>query len=162
MTADQGGSELSRREALRRGALAGLGLVWAPPAIQQLTLRAESAQVTSPVPEDTTPTTEGEGGGQTTTTTTTTQPSGGGPTPQVNEPPTDVGGISIQQPNPTPQEVAAEQITADELPFTGLPADQLLPLAGGMLASGAAALHMAREKKVGRHQADGEAEGSEA
>jgi hypothetical protein len=42
----------------------------------------------------------------------------------------------------------SDEVLATDLPFTGLPVEQLLPLAGGALATGAAMVRLARDRKV--------------
>lgn len=112
----QGG--ITRREALRRGTMAGLGLVWVTPKMASFSMTAQYAQATSPVPETTQP----EVGGTVIESTPTTQPAEAG-------------------------KKVEDEVLSKELPFTGLPLEQLLPLAGGAVATGAAAVRMAREKK---------------
>lgn len=43
------GTDLTRREALRRGTLLGTGAIWAAPAVRSLTMSSNFAAATSPV-----------------------------------------------------------------------------------------------------------------
>lgn len=113
--------EITRREALRKGSLAGLGMMWVTPAVTTIEMSAQFAQATSPVPETTAP-------------------------PEVE---------SETVVNETPETTGAapqDEVIAEDLPFTGLPLEQLLPLAGGAIATGAAAVRLAREKEESGHQ----------
>ncbi|HUG08080.1 MAG TPA: hypothetical protein VMP13_04200 [Acidimicrobiia bacterium] len=40
-----------------------------------------------------------------------------------------------------------DEVVSGQLPFTGLPLEQVLPIAGGALATGAAMVRAARERK---------------
>jgi hypothetical protein len=112
-TADETGRGITRREALKRGTVLGLGLVWVTPEMSSFRMTAQFAEATSPVPEaevsDTTAEIEDE-----------------------------VEGVEIEN---------DEQVVSGQLPFTGLPLEQALPLAGGALATGAALVRAARERK---------------
>lgn len=127
--------------------------MWVTPQMASFTMTAQFAQATSPVPETTVP----ENG-------TTTQPETGGssiettPSSESTEPSTEtteeVEGITVEttQPSAGGTQVEArdeikDEVLSDQLPFTGLPVEQLLPLAGGAIATGAAVVRLAREKK---------------
>lgn len=106
---------LTRREALKRGAVLGAGVIWATPVVQSLAMSPALAQTTSPVPGTTAPSVSN-------TTASTTE----------------VEGVTIEN---TPDEVMAA-----DLPFTGLPVEQLVPIAGGAIATGAAMVRLARKR----------------
>lgn len=173
-TASEG---LTRREALRRGTLAGLGLVWAAPSVQSINMSVQYAQATSPTPETTIPgngTTEPTTGPSTESTTGSTAdsttrattesttgsttesitPSGESTTPETED--TTVETASPPEVDAGEEEAepeAADEVLAGELPFTGLQLEQLLPLAGGAIATGAAAVRLAKERKKGAEPA---------
>jgi len=170
---DQSGGGLTRREALQRGSLAGLGLVWAVPRVDSITMSAQFAQATSPVPTDSTQpendTTQPENG-TTRPENDTTQPENGSTQPQNGtEPTTDATTVESSSPssNGTSQPIGGgttveasppdDEVLASDLPFTGLPLEQLLPLAGGAIATGAAAVRLARERKVELESSEEEA-----
>lgn len=157
---------ISRRDVLKRGTMAGLGLVWVAPKVSSFSMTAQFAQATSPVPETTAPedeTTVPDDGttGPTTDDTTieSSTPSTEGektsPTDPTDPTEPEVAGTVIE--NTTQPEVAGgqveagsevkDEVLASQLPFTGLPLEQLIPIAGGAVATGAAVLRMAREKK---------------
>lgn len=74
-----------------------------------------------------------------------------------------------QVPSPLPDEVEGTEVTteeevdeepldevlAEELPFTGIHAEQLIPLAGGLIATGAVALRLAKERRATPPTEDG-------
>ena len=156
---------ITRREALRKGTLAGLGMVWVTPAVTSVEMSPALAQATSGPETDTT-----QGQGNTST-------SNGGTTPTSNDGTTattsDVGNTSssagaqasstaggatsssqdvrsqttAQGTTGGPTAAPETQVLADDLPFTGLPLEQLLPLAGGAVATGAAIVRAARDKE---------------
>lgn len=148
-----GGEGITRREALRRGALGGLGLVWAAPSMERLALSAQHAQATSPV----TTTTEAE---ETTTTppeeTTTTEPEvtnttiTGETTTTEGTPGREVAGTTVTVGDEVAGTVieAETEVEAGQLPFTGFNAEHLLPIAGGLIATGAAAVRLAKERQA--------------
>jgi len=154
---DLSGGGLTRREALRRGSLAGLGLVWAVPRVDSITMSAQYAQATSPVPTATTQpendTTQPENG-TTGPENDTTQPENGTEPTTEGTPVESTSPTSDGTSEPTVKETIIEasppegEVVADDLPFTGLPLEQLLPLAGGAIATGAAVVRLARERKV--------------
>ena len=99
-------------------------------------MTAQFAQSTSPVPE----TTQAEVGG---TTVETIDPEVKGTTVETTETTqAAVGGTHV-----VAGPGVKDEVLSDQLPFTGLPLEQLLPLAGGAIATGAAAVRMARERK---------------
>ena len=112
-SSEEASSGITRREALKRGTMLGLGLVWVTPEMSSFRMTAQFAEATSPVPEtevsDTTAEIENE-----------------------------VKDVEIEN---------DEQVVSGQLPFTGLPLEQALPLAGGALATGAALVRAARERK---------------
>jgi hypothetical protein len=112
-TPDETRSGITRREALKRGTVLGLGLVWVTPEMSSFRMTAQFAEATSPVPE-VSDTVEDE-----------------------------VESVEIEN-----DEIDNdEQVVSGQLPFTGLPLEQALPLAGGALATGAALVRAARERK---------------
>ncbi len=140
---------LTRREALRRGTLAGIGLVWATPQVASYQMTAQLAQATSPVAGTTIPgattepsekTTDPEIEDEVSPTTITREPTeetvGKGPSAEATQPRTERES----------SEEIKDEVLASELPFTGLPLEQLLPLAGGAVATGAAAVRLAQER----------------
>jgi len=161
-TSDEVGGGITRRDALRRGTLAGLGLVWVTPQVASFTMTAQFAQSTSPVPETTVPgdsTTDPTTGNTTVESSTpsneTTQPEVEGTTVETIAP--EVKGTTVETTQTTQAAAGGthvvagpgvkDEVLSDQLPFTGLPLEQLLPLAGGVIATGAAAVRMARERK---------------
>lgn len=120
-TSDESGTGISRRDALKRGTLLGLGLVWVTPQMSSFSMTAQFAQATSPVPE-------------------TTEPEIGDTSQKIED---EVEDVEIEN---EAGEIE-DEVLSGELPFTGLPVEQLLPLAGGALATGAAVVRAARERK---------------
>lgn len=49
---DELSREISRREALKRGATVGVGVLWATPAVQAVSMMRSAAAATSPPPDD--------------------------------------------------------------------------------------------------------------
>ena len=99
-------------------------------------MTAQFAQSTSPVPE----TTQAEVGG---TTVETIDPEVKGTTVETTQTTQAAAGGTHVVAGPG----VNDEVLSDQLPFTGLPLEQLLPLAGGAIATGAAAVRMARERK---------------
>lgn len=112
-TPDEAGRGITRRDALKRGTLLGLGLVWVTPQMSSYAMTAQLAQATSPVPE----------------------PEVSDTSLQVED---EVLDVEIEN---------DDEVVSDQLPFTGLPLEQVLPIAGGALATGAAVVRAARERK---------------
>lgn len=150
---------LTRREALRRGTLAGIGLVWVTPQVASYRMTAQLAQATSPVAGTTIPgatTTESKESQEPPSSTEPEIEDEVSPTTISREPTEDTVDKSpsaeATQPR-TERESSGEikdEVLASELPFTGLPLEQLLPLAGGAVATGAAAVRLARERSEKR------------
>lgn len=148
---------ISRRDVLKRGTMAGLGVVWVAPKVSSFSMTAQYAQATSPVPENTTvPDNETTGPTTDDTTIESSTPSTEGERTSPTDPTEpEVAGTVIE--NTTQPEVAGgqveagsevkDEVLASQLPFTGLPLEQLIPIAGGAVATGAAVVRMAREKK---------------
>lgn len=162
------GSGITRREALRKGTLAGLGMVWVTPAVTSIEMSPELAQATSGPKTSTT-----QPGGETSTSNgdnpstssdtrntstsvgnqqTSTSSSSQATSTEAGQPSTsaDVKSQTTSQgataPSSGPTTAPQDEVLADNLPFTGLPLEQLLPLAGGAVATGAALIRAARDK----------------
>ncbi|MDQ1715498.1 MAG: hypothetical protein QOC60_1443 [Frankiaceae bacterium] len=159
------GANLSRRDALKRGALVGGTLLWAVPAVQAVTMSAASAAAPSggPGPENppentkpavtptteastpTTPTTEAS-----TPTTETSTP--GSPTPSVDATQTEQPIPSgPKSPEPTPGTTvegttASKGSTGGALPFTGGNVTTIAETGAALLALGVAATVGARRR----------------
>ncbi len=116
------GTNLTRRDALRRGTLLGAGVVWAAPAVRTMTMSSNFAAATSPVVDD----------NQVEVTTTEAA---------------DVEGIVVTQPG-TPQVTSgAAQVSGGQLPFTGIEAGEAALLGAGMLAVGAAIVSATKQDR---------------
>lgn len=180
-----GSNGLTRRELLKKGSMAGVGVAWIAPAMTSIEMTADFAQATSGPPE-TSPTTQPTQQTSTTAETTTTESqtttaAESTSTPPTQETTTTVGeqskstesssttaGQSSTSPTvesqttfasspPQSQEPEVEvedEVLVNELPFTGLHLEQLIPLAGGAIATGAAVVRAAREKKQAEEGAD--------
>lgn len=140
------GTNLTRRDALRRGTLLGAGVVWAAPAVRTLTMSSNFAAATSPVvddEEDVVPTTGSEG---TTDGATTTA---GGPNDDDDDI-TEVSGIVVSQPG-APQVGSGQvsggqvQVVSGQLPLTGIEAGEGALLGAGLLAVGAAIIRATKQ-----------------
>lgn len=165
-TPDEARGGLTRREALRRGTLLGIGMVWVTPRVDSFTMASQYAQATSPVPETTIPSedTTVPSGDTTVPSDSTTVPEVGDSTVDATTPSVDTTEQTIVEPttvdtggsgsSPTSQpggegrrpDEIEDEVLSGQLPFTGLPLEQLLPLAGGAVATGAAAVRLARER----------------
>jgi len=165
------GTNLTRRDALRRGTLLGAGAVWAAPAVRTLTMSSNFAAATSPVvggeevetttttvgetPTTTgqTPTTAGETpttAGQSPATTAQTPTTAGASTGTI---PTEVEGVVVTQaPGGSPQ--GPPIVSADQLPLTGVEARGGAVLGAGLLAVGAAIVAATKEDGPERPQSD--------
>lgn len=144
------GSGITRREALRKGTLAGLGMVWVTTAVTSIEMSPELAQATSGPKTSTT-----QPGGETSTSngdSPSTSSSSQATSTEAGQPSTsaDVKSQTTSQgstaPSSGPTAAPQDEVLADNLPFTGLPLEQLLPLAGGAVATGAALVRAARDK----------------
>jgi hypothetical protein len=138
-------SGISRRDVLKRGAIAGSAVLWAVPAIQVIGLGASHAEAASGGGSTTPP----PGGGKTTsppTVTNSTPPPGPQVLPQsytTPEPAPTVKGISFEQPPPKANPPVAT------LPFTGaaVPVTGAVVLGAGLVATGAAAVVATRRRQ---------------
>lgn len=139
--AGDSGTNLTRRDALRRGTLLGAGVVWAAPAVRTLTMSSNFAAATSPVvddEEDEVLTTGSEG--TTPTTADGASTTAGGPN---DDDITEVSGIVVSQPG-APQVGSGQvsggqiQVVSGQLPLTGIEAGEGALLGAGLLAVGAA------------------------
>ena len=143
-------SGITRRDVLKRGAVAGGAVLWAVPVVQVIGMSASHAAAASGGGGG------GGGGGTTTPTPTGTTPTGG-TTPPTEVLPTEltqnptvtptvsptVQGISFQQPPPP-----AVAPTAT-LPFTGaaVPVTGTVALGAGLVATGVAAVAATRRRQ---------------
>lgn len=108
-------------------------MMWVTPAVTTIEMSAQFAQATSPVPETTAPPeVESE---------TVVRDSPGSTAPPEVESET-----VVNETTETTEAAPQDEVIAEDLPFTGLPLEQLLPLAGGAIATGAAAVRLARDK----------------
>jgi hypothetical protein len=141
-------SGITRRDVLKRGAVAGGAVLWAVPVVQVIGMSASHAAAASGGGGG------GGGGGGTTTPTPTptgTTPTGGTPPTEVlptelTQSPTvtpTVQGISFQQPPPP-----AVAPTAT-LPFTGaaVPVTGTVAVGAGLVATGVAAVAATRRRQ---------------
>jgi hypothetical protein len=138
-------SGITRRDMLKRGAVAGTAVLWAVPVVQVIGMTASHAETAS----------GGGGGGGGGGTT----PPPGNPTPPTNVLPTEftqttptptptptVQGVEFQQPPPP----AVNPPTAT-LPFTGaaVPVTGAVALGAGLVATGVAAVAATRRRQEG-------------
>ena len=139
------GTNLTRRDALRRGTLLGAGAVWAAPAVRTLTMSSNVAAATSPVVGEEvegTTTTLGE-----TPTTSGETPTTSGATPTTVG--TDVEGIVVTQPpGSDPQGPGIPVVSGDNLPLTGIEAREAALLGTGLLAVGAALVQATKKDRT--------------
>lgn len=132
------GTNLTRRDALRRGTLLGAGAVWAVPAVRSLTMSSNFAAATSPV-------VIGEEV-ETTTTTVGETPTTAGATPTTVE--AEVEGIVVTQPpGSDPQGPGIPVVSGDNLPLTGIEARDAALLGTGLLAVGAALVQATKKDR---------------
>jgi len=134
------GTNLTRRDALRRGTLLGAGVVWAAPAVRSLTMSSNFAAATSPVVDDeeveVSPTTAE---GTTSTTAEETTPPAGGPSDTGDDDDiTEVSGIVVSQPGAAQVSGGQVQVASGQLPLTGIEAGEAVLLGAGLLAVGGA------------------------
>lgn len=116
----------------------------APGSEPSTTAGGGSGSSTTPTVDAGSSTTAGGGSGS---STTPSVDSGSSTTAGVGSgSSTTAGGRSTPSTSSTDDEVKDEVIASD-LPFTGLPLEQLLPLAGGAIATGAMAVRAARDRK---------------
>ncbi len=154
-TSDPTGTGITRREALKRGTLLSLGLVWVTPQMSSYAMTAQFAQATSPVPETTEPEVsdtieiedevedvEVENGEEVVSSEIEDEVEDveveNGEEVVSGEIEDEVEDVEVEN---------GEEVVSGELPFTGFPLEQLLPIAGGALATGAAVVRAARERK---------------
>ena len=158
----ESGGGITRREALKRGTMAGFGLVWIAPTVDSFKISAQTAQPTSPVPEtldkteesantteaQTSPT-DGSGAEVETSTEATVRETNQPEANSGSEVETDVlsDSAEAETDDRTDQVTAAVEVGSGQLPLTGLGVEQLLPIAGGAVATGAAAVRLARDRK---------------
>jgi len=160
---------ITRREALRKGTLAGLGMVWVTPAVTSIEMTPALAQATSGPRTDTTQpqgNTSTSNGGSTPTssevgntstsidgndTSTSAGVQASSTAGEETSSSADVGSQTTSgatRPNQGATAAPQDEVLAGDLPFTGLPLEQLLPLAGGAIATGAVVVRAARDKKT--------------
>lgn len=148
------GTNLTRRDALRRGTLLGAGVVWAAPAVRTLTMSSNFAAATSPVVDDeeveVSPTTAE--GTASTTAEETTPPAGGPNATDDDDDTTEVSGIVVSQPGApqvssgAPQVSGGQiQVASGQLPLTGIEAGEAALLGAGLLAVGAAIVRATKQ-----------------
>jgi hypothetical protein len=140
------GTNLTRRDALRRGTLLGAGAVWATPAVRSLTMSSNFAAATSPVvigeEVEATPTTTGE-----TLTTAGETPTSAGAPPTTDD--AKVEGIVVTQPpGSDPQGPGIPVVSGDNLPLTGIEARDAALLGTGLLAVGAALVQATKKDRT--------------
>lgn len=125
-------------------------MVWVTTAVTSIEMSPELAQATSgPKTSITQP-----GGGTSTSNgdSPSTSSSSQATSTEAGQPSTsaDVKSQTTSQgstaPSSGPTAAPQDEVLADNLPFTGLPLEQLLPLAGGAVATGAALVRAARDK----------------
>jgi hypothetical protein len=133
------GTNLTRRDALRRGTLLGAGAVWAAPAVRSLTMSSTFAAATSPAVIGE----EVEG----TTTTAGETPTTAAGTPTTVE--TEVEGIVVTQPpGSDPQGPGIPVVSGDNLPLTGIEARDAALLGTGLLGVGAALVQATKKDRA--------------
>lgn len=133
------GTNLTRRDALRRGTLLGAGAVWAAPAVRTLTMSSTFAAATSPAVIGE----EVEG----TTTTAGETPTTAAGTPTTVE--TEVEGIVVTQPpGSDPQGPGIPVVSGDNLPLTGIEARDAALLGTGLLGVGAALVQATKKDRT--------------
>jgi len=173
-------SGITRREALRKGTLAGLGMVWVTPAVTSIEMTPALAQATSGPKTDTTlprgDTSTSNGGSSPTSNAGSTPTSSdvGNSSTSIDDKSTStsagvqasstaggatsssgaVGSQTTAGPTAGPTAAPKDEVLAGDLPFTGLPLEQLLPLAGGAVATGAAIVRAARNKDAADSDSD--------
>jgi hypothetical protein len=135
------GTNLTRRDALRRGTLLGAGVVWAAPAVRTLTMSSNFAAATSPVVDDE------EVEGSSTTATTADGPGGSADTTQPGDDDdnTGVSGVVVSQPGSPQVSSGTPMVSGGQLPFTGIEAGEAALIGAGMLAVGAAVVRATKQ-----------------
>lgn len=120
------GSGYSRRDVLKRGAVAGGALVWAVPAIQLISMTSASAESPSSPPAG-------------------AQPAG---SPSITQ-----GGVAVSGGSPVAPQASGSD---SSLAYTGFPVAPVVAGGAGLVAAGLAAGAVARKRAVdGSTQQDG-------
>jgi hypothetical protein len=140
-------SGITRRDVLKRGAVAGGAVLWAVPVVQVIGRTASHAEAASggggtPTSHPT-PTATGTGGpAPAPTTPTGTTPANVLPTELSQVPTPTVQGISCEQPPPAVAPTATLPFTGAAVPVTGTVA-----LGAGLVATGVAAVAATRRRQ---------------
>lgn len=117
-------------------------MVWVTPAVTSIEMSPKLAQAISGPKTSTT-----QPGGETSTSSGNQATSTEAGQPSTSA---DVQSQTTSQestaPSSGPTAASQDEVLANNLPFTGLPLEQLLPLAGGAVATGAALVRAARDK----------------
>jgi len=147
-------SGITRRDVLKRGAVAGGAVLWAVPVVQVIGMTASHAEAASggggtPTSHPT-PTATGTGGPAPAPTPTGTTPANVLPTELSQVPTPTVQGISFEQPPPAVAPTATLPFTGAAVPVTGTVA-----LGAGLVATGVAAVAATRRRQQAGAAASG-------